>query len=358
MHHERKGLVSVIVPVYNTEAYLARCLDSLLNNTYKNIEIICVDDGSTDGSAALLRLYERKDSRIGVISTEKGGVSRARNLAMEKAEGEFIAFVDADDCLLPGALAAFEETCGDGPDMVTANYLRNKAKHMSGRVSDPETVTYLKAMLDAPAYFGKLNLTWQPIVTYCVFAKAFRRQFLMDNNICFDTDLAIGEDLIFSMKSALCAKLIRCADEAVYYYRPGESTVSSRLDLSGVTKRLASAEKLLNIIKELPEELHRPAEMKVIDIILRSIVIGASLGAEKKDAFLKIQSFLRERKLGKLFAHSRSGSLSVVSADENISYMKMMESLREGRLIPAFRTAERYADFLRKKNRIKQLIHR
>ena len=97
MHHERKGLVSVIVPVYNTEAYLARCLDSLLNNTYKNIEIICVDDGSTDGSAALLRLYERKDSRIGVISTEKGGVSRARNLAMEKAEGEFIAFVDADD---------------------------------------------------------------------------------------------------------------------------------------------------------------------------------------------------------------------------------------------------------------------
>ena len=349
---------SIIIPVHNAEKYLKDCIDSIYDQDMTDFEIICVVNGSNDESENICLLAREDHSNIRVIVTDAVGVSSARNIGLREARGEYIIFVDADDCLLPGALTSFEETCADCPDMVTANYLRNKAKHMSGRVSDPETVTYLKAMLDAPAYFGKLNLTWQPIVTYCVFAKAFRRQFLMDNNICFDTDLAIGEDLIFSMKSALCAKLIRCADEAVYYYRPGESTVSSRLDLSGVTKRLASAEKLLNIIKELPEELHRPAEMKVIDIILRSIVIGASLGAEKKDAFLKIQSFLRERKLGKLFAHSRSGSLSVVSADENISYMKMMESLREGRLIPAFRTAERYADFLRKKNRIKQLIHR
>lgn len=349
---------SIIIPVHNAEKYLKDCIDSIYDQDMTDFEIICVVNGSNDESENICLLAREDHSNIRVIVTDAVGVSSARNIGLREARGEYIIFVDADDCLLPGALTSFEETCADCPDMVTANYLRNKTKHMSGRVSDPETVTYLKAMLDAPAYFGKLNLTWQPIVTYCVFAKAFRRQFLMDNNICFDTDLAIGEDLIFSMKSALCAKLIRCADEAVYYYRPGESTVSSRQDLSGVTKRLASAEKLLNIIKELPEELHRPAEMKVIDIILRSIVIGASLGAEKKDAFLKIQSFLRERKLGKLFAHSRSGSLSVVSADENISYMKMMESLREGRLIPAFRTAERYADFLRKKNRIKQLIHR
>ena len=349
---------SIIIPVHNAEKYLKDCIDSIYDQDMTDFEIICVVNGSNNESENICLLAREDHSNIRVIVTDAVGVSSARNIGLREARGEYIIFVDADDCLLPGALTSFEETCADCPDMVTANYLRNKTKHMSGRVSDPETVTYLKAMLDAPAYFGKLNLTWQPIVTYCVFAKAFRRQFLMDNNICFDTDLAIGEDLIFSMKSALCAKLIRCADEAVYYYRPGESTVSSRQDLSGVTKRLASAEKLLNIIKELPEELHRPAEMKVIDIILRSIVIGASLGAEKKDAFLKIQSFLRERKLGKLFAHSRSGSLSVVSADENISYMKMMESLREGRLIPAFRTAERYADFLRKKNRIKQLIHR
>ena len=112
------------------------------------------------------------------------------------------------------------------------------------------------------------------------------------------------------------------------------------------------------MINGLPDELHREAGMKVIDIILRSIVIGASLGAEKKDAYKKILSFLREYRLGKLFARCRSGSLSLVSVDENICYMKMMESLREGKLAPAFKTAETYIGFLEKKNRLKQLIHR
>ena len=110
------------------------------------------------------------------------------------------------------------------------------------------------------------------------------------------------------------------------------------------------------MIPDLPDELHRAAGMKVIDIILRSIVIGASLGTEKTDALILIRSFLKAQKLGKLFAHCRSGSLSIVSIDENICYLKMMESLREGRLIPAFKTAETYNDFLQKKNRLKRLI--
>jgi glycosyltransferase involved in cell wall biosynthesis len=349
---------SIIIPVHNAEEYLNDCIDSIYSQDMTDFEIIFVVNASNDESENICLLARECHSNIRVIVTDTVGVSSARNIGLREAQGEYIIFVDADDCLLPGALAAFEETCGDGPDVVTANYLRNKTKRMSGKVSDTDSATYLKAMLDPPAFFGRLSLTWQPIVTYCVFAKAFRRQFLADNNIYFDTDLAIGEDLIFSMKSALCADLIRCADEAVYYYRPGESTASSRQDLSGVIKRLASAKKLLNMINGLPDELHREAGMKVIDIILRSIVIGASLGAEKKDAYKKILSFLREYRLGKLFARCRSGSLSLVSVDENICYMKMMESLREGKLAPAFKTAETYIGFLEKKNRLKQLIHR
>ena len=347
---------SIIIPVHNAEKYLNDCIDSIYSQEMTDFEVIFVVNGSNDESEDICLMARECHSNIRVIVTDAVGVSSARNIGLREAQGEYIIFVDADDCLLPGALAAFDETCADMPDMVTANYLRNKKKYMSGRVSDPDAMTYLRAMLDAPAFFRELNLTWQPIVTYCVFAKAFRRQFLVDNGIYFDTDLAIGEDLIFTMKSVLSAKLVRCADEAVYYYRPGEATVSSRQDLSGVTKRLASADKLYTMIESLPEELYRPAGMKVIDIILRSIVIGASLETEKSDAFRKIQSFLRERRLGKLFAHSRNGSLSIVSVDENICYMKMMESLREGRLAPAFRTAESYADFLHRKNQLRRLI--
>ncbi len=347
---------SIIIPVHNAEEYLNDCIDSVYSQDMTDFEIICVVNGSNDESENICLMARECHSNIRVIVTDAVGVSSARNIGLREAKGEYVIFVDADDRLLPGALTSFDETCADMPDMVTANYLRNKKKRMSGRVTDPDTMTYLKAMLDAPAYFGELDLTWQPIVTYCVFAKAFRRQFLVDNGIYFDTDLAIGEDLIFSMKSALCANLIRCADEAVYYYRPGESTVSSRQDLSGVTKRLASAEKLYGMIQDLPVDLRKAARMKVIDIILRAIVVGASLDEEKSDALDKIRSFLRVQRLGKLFAHCRYGSLSIVSVDENICYMKMIESLREGKLVPAFRTAEKYADFLQKKNRIRQII--
>lgn len=347
---------SIVIPVHNAEQYLNDCIDSIYSQDVTDFEIIFVVNGSNDESENICLMARECHSNIRVIVTDAVGVSSARNIGLREAQGDYIIFVDADDRLLPGALDAFEETCVDLPDIVTANYLRNKPKRMSGRVSDPDTLTYLRAMLDAPAFFSALKLTWQPIVTYCVFAKAFRRQFLVDNGIYFDTDLAIGEDLIFTMKSALRAGLIRCADEAVYYYRPGESTVSSRQDLKGVTKRLASAGKLINMMEELPDELRETAGMKVIDIILRSIVIGASCGDEKKAAFEEIRSFLREQKLGKLFAHCRRGSLSIVSVDENICYMKMMESLRYGRLTPAFNTALAYADFLQKKNRIKQLI--
>lgn len=91
--------VSVIIPVYNTESYLKKCLDSIITQTYANLEIICVDDGSTDHSLDILRLYEKKDSRIKVFTQKNQGVSAARNRALDAATGKYISFVDSDDFL-------------------------------------------------------------------------------------------------------------------------------------------------------------------------------------------------------------------------------------------------------------------
>lgn len=95
------GKISVIVPVYNVEPYLERCLDSIINNTYKNLEIICVDDGSTDGCGGILDRYAQADERFVVIHQENGGLSVARNSGMDVAKGEFIAFIDSDDWIHP-----------------------------------------------------------------------------------------------------------------------------------------------------------------------------------------------------------------------------------------------------------------
>lgn len=96
-----ESLISVIIPVYNMEAFLARCLDSVLNNTYRDLEILCIDDGSTDRSPEILREYERRDSRIIVIAKENGGVSSARNAGLDRMTGEFVCFVDPDDYVHP-----------------------------------------------------------------------------------------------------------------------------------------------------------------------------------------------------------------------------------------------------------------
>ena len=96
-----EALISVIIPIYNMEAYLARCLDSVLNNTYRNLEVLCVDDGSKDASAEILRAYAEKDSRIVPIFKENGGVSSARNAGLDRMTGEYVTFVDPDDYVHP-----------------------------------------------------------------------------------------------------------------------------------------------------------------------------------------------------------------------------------------------------------------
>ncbi len=94
-------LVSVIIPVYNMELYLERCLDSVLNNTYQNLEVICIDDGSKDNSAQILRDYAEKDRRIVPIFKENGGVSSARNAGLDRMTGEYVCFIDPDDYVHP-----------------------------------------------------------------------------------------------------------------------------------------------------------------------------------------------------------------------------------------------------------------
>ena len=97
--------VSVIIPVYNTAPYLRQCLDSVCKQTLQNIEIICINDGSTDNSAEILQQYEEKDSRVCVITQENKGIAVARNIGLQYARGQYIGFVDSDDWIEPNMFA-------------------------------------------------------------------------------------------------------------------------------------------------------------------------------------------------------------------------------------------------------------
>ena len=109
----KSPLVSVIVPVYNGEKYLANCLDSILGQDFRDIEVLCIDDGSTDGSAEILRAYAERDGRVRIITQKNQGVSKARNSGLDAATGEWIAFVDNDDEVMPGIWTTLLAKAGD-----------------------------------------------------------------------------------------------------------------------------------------------------------------------------------------------------------------------------------------------------
>lgn len=134
--------VSVIVPVYNVEKYLPKCLDSITNQTFKNLEIICVNDGSPDNSADILRSYAEKDNRIKVITKENQGLSSARNTGIKAATGDYTVFVDSDDWLdLQTIETAVKTTETDGVEMVMWGYIREyKGKSVEKKIFDGDRI--------------------------------------------------------------------------------------------------------------------------------------------------------------------------------------------------------------------------
>lgn len=210
--------VSVIVPVYNGEHDLARCLDSLVNQTLESMEIIVVDDGSTDGTPDVIRRYtDRHPDRIRAFRKENGGQGSARNLGMAEAIGEYVGFVDADDyvstdmfeCMLSAARQS-------DADMVTCDYT-----YTYGDTKDAERVTLAKPQKPIDLFFDPWAAPWN---------KLYRRSVLMDNGVRFP-ELRAYEDTAFYANAIPFTHSIANVDEAfVHQYFRESSTMNQSQD--------------------------------------------------------------------------------------------------------------------------------
>ena len=156
-------LVSIIVPIYNREQTLERCLCSILRQTYKKIEILAVDDGSTDHTEQILEKYQKLDGRIRVFRKENSGVSESRNLGMRMARGEYIQFADSDDWLPKNATESLLEGMRMGADMVIGDYCRVVGRKIwvKGHIPEEgvmERTQFAGYMMKAPAnfYYGAM----------------------------------------------------------------------------------------------------------------------------------------------------------------------------------------------------------
>ncbi len=207
-------LVSVIVPVYNAQATLERCVDSVLAQEYTNLELLLVDDGSTDGSAALCDQYGARDKRVRVIHKENGGVSHSRNLALELVAGEYVQFLDSDDWLTTDATRQFVRSAQtSGCDMVIADFYRVVGEKLShkGDIEKEGLLTrqeFANFMMEDPAdfYYGVL---WN---------KLYRRGIIAKHGLRMDEDISWCEDFIFNLEYIRHCHTIYVLQVPVYYY--------------------------------------------------------------------------------------------------------------------------------------------
>lgn len=210
--------ISIIVPIYNTAAYLNRCLDSIIAQTYKSLEIICIDDGSTDGSELIVDQYAARDSRFVVVHKKNGGESSARNVGLSLATGEYIGFMDCDDWIEPDMYATLLKLLQEyDADLAAVGYakdyddriepMHNEMPVQTGVISRHELMHYV---YHRDAYRAFTGYIW---------CKLYKRELIKDENgggIHFDESLRFGGDILFFAEVSL--QVIKAVYREIPFY--------------------------------------------------------------------------------------------------------------------------------------------
>lgn len=223
-------MVSIIIPVYNVEKYLRECIDCVINQTYRDLEIILVDDGSPDNCGAICDEYAEKDSRITVIHKKNGGLSDARNAGSDIAAGDYIYFLDSDDYIRPDAIETLVNTAEEyQSDIVCFTFRPVFDNEELASNSDIKPLIY-NHLMTASVFSGEIalrkmtkELPFYPGVPF----NFFRAAFYKENNFRFRTGL-LYEDLLFTPLALLKAKTVKLINDSIYYYRVRDSSIMTK----------------------------------------------------------------------------------------------------------------------------------
>ena len=214
--------ISIIVPVYKAENYLRRCVDSILNQTFTDFELILVDDGSPDRSGEICDEYEQKDSRIRVFHKDNGGVSSARNLGLDNVQGEYVTFVDADDWIDADNLSKCSSVITNNMlDLLQYSFKRIDNK---GRIMQVKKIS--SDVLDLKHYLKKENFNM------CVWGNFIKTSIIQLNNIRFEESIKLAEDQIFMIETMSMSRRLQSIDSVFYnyFFNPDSATNNEKTD--------------------------------------------------------------------------------------------------------------------------------
>lgn len=212
--------ISIIVPIYNGEKYISNTLDSILNQTLENIEIIVINDGSTDNSKNILDSYSKKSDKVRVIHQENKGVSATRNNGILSANGEYIGFVDADDLIDPDMYKKlYEKAVSNNADIAICGFIE---EDLSGNILREYEYQYSDTILrdsDIRNSFKTcLNTKREPLGGAPIWNKIFKKDILIENNILIDESITVGEDFCLNIRCFDKARTVVGTKEKLYHY--------------------------------------------------------------------------------------------------------------------------------------------
>lgn len=283
---KKEVLISVIVPIYMIDRYLGICIESIINQTYQNLEIILVDDGSKDRCSEICDLYASKDSRIKVLHKSNGGLVSARKAGLRESNGEYISYVDGDDWIGPGFIEGlYTAAYSCGADMVCAGQSRDlfaQSAHFTNRIPsgiyEGKNLEFLwENMISCGSYYR------QGITTY-VWNKLFKREILLQPQSMVDNKISIGEDAAVTYPALMNSKRVAVVDNVSYHYRQREdSMLKQRASFADEAQKLNY---LYEYMKGWAERISPKYRIKsqIIDYVL-SICIMRSGGRLPHDTF-------------------------------------------------------------------------
>lgn len=296
MHME---LVSIIVPVYNVEKYLARCVDSLIHQTYSNIEIILVDDGSTDSSGELCDKFVLSDPRITVVHKKNGGLSDARNTGIENASGEYLMFIDSDDFIMPEMIEQLYKSSSDDNDLVICDF---DYVNEVGKIIDFREKNALKEGNWSKEEFWNFLFSTSHCVCVCVWNKLYKKDWF--SYIRFKTGKH-NEDA-FIIKSIIDqVSNIKYISKKLYCYTQRSDSIMGNYSL----KNLDSVEAFTLMGEEFWSEHCLIFAESAITLALEFLLDGylkLDMGqAETKERYTKLKTDIR-----KIFIKMQKGRVS------------------------------------------------
>lgn len=265
-------MISIILPVYNAKAYLHRCMDSIIAQTYRNWELLLVDDGSTDGSDKIGDEYAQRDGRIRVIHQPNGGVSAARNRGLLLAQGEYILFVDSDDYMLPEMCETMVRTLErEQADCVVCGTTETGGGYWRPAMNRNYTLEELKADMPALLPTELLAPPWNKIYKKEKIQQLFRE------------DTSFGEDLIFVLNYLEnCRKITFITDSPFYHEKGNESSLVVKIHPT----RLLDIEKGLEAVRTFSKQPLYSKYFRDLTVYARQLLMTDTLGYAAKVTIL------------------------------------------------------------------------